>query len=99
MEPARISKVCSDHRNIADAAIGHDALAAECLVHVRLHFAPESAVVRRVVKILNYHPTRIGLRGNVIQIVVTLLHITLTGKRDWVLGAHGDGFREADLGR
>src|SRR5664279_1304032 len=92
-------KASSDHRNVTNAAIGHDTVAAERFVHVRLYLAPEGAIARGIVKILDHHPARIGLRGHVIEIILSLLHVTLTAKRGWVLGAHGHGLSEADLRR
>ena len=42
-----------DHRDVADRAVGDDAEAAERLVDVRLHLAPERAVADLVVEVLD----------------------------------------------
>jgi hypothetical protein len=63
-----------DHRDIADRAIGDDPERAQCLVHVRLHLAPEGAeACMLAVEIMHDHDGRLRCARYVVEIVEPLL--------------------------
>ena len=71
--------------------------AAERLVHVRLHLAPERAVAGVLaVEVLHHHDAGLRRAGDVVEIVEPLLHVAGLTERDGVLGLEGHGLGEAD---
>ena len=90
-------KTFGDHRNVAHAAVGDGAEAAERLVHVRLHLAPERAVAAVLaVEILDQHDAGTRRGGDVVEIVEALAHIRGVAQAERVLGLDGDGLGETD---
>ncbi len=83
-----------DLRDVADRAVGDGAEAAERLVHVGLHLAPERAVARRLVLVLDHHDARLRQRCDIVEIVESLLHIARSA--DLVAGADRHRLGEAD---
>ena len=89
-----------DHRDVADRAVGDDAEAAERLVHVRLHLAPERAVADVLaVEVLHDHDAGPWRARDVVEIVEPLLHVAGLAERHRVLRLEGHRLGEADDGR
>jgi len=86
-------------RNIADRAVGNDPEAAERLVHVGLHLAPEGAVARVLaVEVLHDHDARERRRRDIVEIIEPLLHVAGLTQRHCVLGLEGNRPGKADDG-
>ena len=86
-----------DHRDVADRAVGDDAEAAQRLVHVRLHLAPERAVADVLaVEVLHDHDAGPRRGRDVVEVIEPLLHVAALTERHRVLGLERHGLGEAD---
>src|SRR5262249_44291239 len=88
-----------DHRDVADRTVGDHAEAAERLVHVRLHLAPERAVADMLaVEILHHHDAGPRRACDIVEIIQPLLHVAGLPERHRVLGFERHRPGEADDG-
>ena len=87
-------------RDVADRAVGDDAEAAERLVHVALHLAPERAVADiGAVDILDHGDARTEAGADIFVIGDAALRLLIGWKSGFEHRANGDGAGIADHGR